>query len=85
FGHLSFMSTLTIRKLLYIRITNLIAILFSCGLLIPWAKIRRLRYTFGNLSVVSSQGLDNFEGSAGADTTAIGDAATDFIGIEIGL
>lgn len=85
FGNLHFMSTLTIRKLLFIRITNLVAILFSCGLLIPWAKIRRLRYTFENLSVVSSQGLETFEGSIGVDSTALGDAATDFIGIEIGL
>ena len=85
FGSLRFRSTFTARRLLFIRITNIAAIVFSLGLLIPWAKIRRLKYILENLSVVSLQDLDTFSGSPGSDQTALGDAATDLIGIEIGL
>ncbi len=84
-GGLTFRSTFTVRRLVYIRITNVLAVIFSLGLLVPWAKIRRLRYILENLSIVSAQALDTFHGSPGSDLSALGDAATDFIGIEIGL
>jgi len=84
-GKIGFMSTLRAGRLIWIRISNMAAIFFSCGLLIPWAKIRRTRYILENLTVVTTAGLDNFTASVESDTAAVGDAATDFIGIEIGL
>ncbi len=84
-GKLSFISTLQVGKLAWIRITNIMAILFSIGLLIPWAKIRRTRYILDNLTVVSSQSLDDFTADVEPDVSALGDAATDFIDFEIGL
>lgn len=84
-GKAYFASTLTARRLLFIRITNMAAIFCSLGLLIPWAKIRRTRYILENLAVVTASGLDNFASVAASETTAVGDAATDFVGIEIGL
>ena len=60
FGNLQFKSTFTARRLLFIRITNIAAIIFSLGLLVPWAKIRRLKYIFQNLSIVSTQDLNTF-------------------------
>ncbi len=85
FGMTGFISTLRAGRLLWIRITNMAAILFSCGLLIPWAKIRRTKYILENLTVVTAAGLDGFTAADGPEITAVGDAATDFIGIEIGL
>jgi uncharacterized membrane protein YjgN (DUF898 family) len=85
FGNLQFRSTLAARSLLFIRITNIAAIIFSLGLLVPWAKIRRLKYIFANLSIVSTGDLDTFRGVPASEMSALGDAATDFIGIEIGL
>jgi uncharacterized membrane protein YjgN (DUF898 family) len=84
-GDVQFTSTLKAHRLLFIRITNMAAIFCSLGLLIPWAKIRRTRYVLENLTVVTAHGLDGFAALAASDTTAVGDAATDFIGIEIGL
>jgi len=84
-GEVRFVSTLKARRLLFIRITNMAAILCSLGLLIPWAKIRRTRYILDNLAVVTSRGFDGFASRDASDTTAVGDAATDFVGIEIGL
>lgn len=85
FGSLQFKSTFTTRRLVWIRITNILAVIFSLGLLVPWAKIRRLKYIMDNLNIVTTQDLNTFHGSPEADLSALGDAATDFIGIEIGL
>jgi len=84
-GSVSFQSTLEAQDLLWIRLTNMVAIIFSMGLLIPWAKVRRTRYILENLTVISHAGLDDFAAGAEPETSAVGDSATDFFDIEIGL
>ncbi len=85
-GQLRFRCTLNIWKLIWIRISNLFAIIFSIGLLVPWAKIRRTRYTLENITIITEGSLDTFTASTGSDEqSAIGDTATDFFDIDIGL
>ncbi len=78
-------SELKARKLFWIRFTNIMAIIFSVVLLIPWAKIRRIKYILSCMSVESSGGLDDFAAGFDSDVTAVGDAATDFFDFDIGL
>ena len=84
-GDLQFQSRLQIRRLLWIRLTNIAAILVSAGLLIPWAKIRRTRYILNSLAVTSERSLDEYTAAAETDESAIGDVATDFFDIAIGI
>ncbi len=84
-GNVRFQSTLKAGRLFWIRITNILAIIFSVGLLIPWAKVRRIRYIVDNVTVIADQGLDDFTAGLRPDESAYGDAATDFFDIEIGL
>jgi uncharacterized membrane protein YjgN (DUF898 family) len=84
-GDLRFESTLSGGKLFWIRISNIAAIVFSMGLLTPWAKVRRMRYLAENLSVVSTQDLENFTSAVAPDAASYGDAAADFFDLEIGL
>lgn len=82
---LRFQSTLKVHQLLWIRISNIIAIIFSLGLLIPWAKVRRTRYILNNLRIITDQSLDGFTAAVEPDESYYGEAATDFFDIEIGL
>lgn len=84
-GRLRVKCALKARTLIWIRITNIAAIICSLGLLIPWAKVRRTRYIFENISVISDSSLDEFTSAVEADESAYGDAATDFFDFEIGL
>jgi uncharacterized membrane protein YjgN (DUF898 family) len=84
-GELRFESTLKGGKLFWIRISNIFAIIFSAGLLIPWAKVRRMRYIVDNISLVSGHSLNDFTAAVETDESAYGDAATDFFDLEIGL
>jgi len=43
-GDNSFESTLSVRSMVFILLTNAVAIAVSLGLLIPWAQIRLARY-----------------------------------------
>ena len=84
-GDLQFQSRLETKKLLWIRLTNIFAIFASAGLLIPWARIRRIRYVLSSLAVVSDRNLDEYSAAAAADESAIGEVATDFFDIAIGI
>ncbi|MFQ5586193.1 MAG: YjgN family protein [Thermodesulfobacteriota bacterium] len=84
-GKVYFKSTIQVRQLIWIRMTNILAIIFSFGLLVPWAKIRRTRYIIDNLALVAYCSLDDFTAAMAEDESAVGDAATDFFDFEIGL
>ena len=84
-GKVRFLCTLKARRLIWITISNSLAILFSFGLLTPWAKVRRVCYILENFTVVAEQNLDEFTAISEPDETALGEAATDIFDIEIGL
>lgn len=84
-GAIYFKSDLKVRSLVWIRITNIIAIICSVGLLAPWAKVRRTRYILNNLALASYCSLDEFTAATGGEESALGDSATDFFDFEIGL
>ncbi len=80
-----FASTLRVRDMAWLYISSGVAILFSFGLLIPWASIRITRYRFGKLTLNL---CDDMEGFLGWGHTGIGPAGEeigDMFGIDIGL
>ncbi|MBE9535552.1 MAG: DUF898 domain-containing protein [Proteobacteria bacterium] len=84
-GKVMFKSDIQVRKLVWIQMTNILAIICSLGLMAPWAKIRRARYILDNLAVEAYCNLDEFTADVAEDESALGDAATDFFDFEIGL
>lgn len=84
-GSIRFESTVGIWRYLWIRASNLMASVFTIGLLIPWAKVRFTRYLLANITVVAPEGLENFSGSSEPDESALGYSATDFFDIGFGL
>ncbi len=84
-GHVRFSSTLKTWPLVWIRVTNLLAIICSLGLLIPWAKIRLTHYLLDHLRLIVRGDLDQFAGDQGAEDHALGDVSADFFDVEVGL
>ena len=82
---LIFNSSLNAGRLLWLRLTNLLGIILSLGLLIPWARVRRVRYLVGSLTLFSDHSLDTFAAAEQSAESAIGEAATGFFDIDIGL
>jgi uncharacterized membrane protein YjgN (DUF898 family) len=80
-----FSSTLRTRDMLWLYLSNAIAITCSLGLLIPWASVRLARYRFEHLAMQTSQGLDGFVAAACEDVTATGEEIGDLFGIEMDL
>ena len=55
FGNLTIESSAKASKLLWIRFSNILASIFSLGLLIPWAKVRRVRYIIRKSTIITDQ------------------------------
>lgn len=74
-GHIRFHSSLKMWPLVGIQITNLLAMMCSLGLLIPWARIRRTRYILDHLQLIVSGDLDHFTADQGAEDHALDDVS----------
>lgn len=84
-GNVRFQSTLSVRRFLWIRLSNLLLIILSCGLLTPWARVRQTAYQLSCLTLVTRETLSAFTAGADQDVRAYGEAAADFFDFEFGL
>jgi uncharacterized membrane protein YjgN (DUF898 family) len=84
-GKIRFKSTLNIRDLMILRFTNLLAIIFTVGLLTPWARVRHAKYVLNHLTLLSKGSLEDFTADEGQKIGPLGDAATDFLDVDMGL
>lgn len=84
-GPHGFESTLGGGRMLWIVATNTAAIVLSLGLLLPWARIRTMRYRAACLRVRAAGPLDDFVAGQEAQASALGEELGDFLGFDIGL
>src|SRR5690606_1606341 len=73
------------RDILFLYFTNALALVFSLGLLIPWAKIRLARYRFEHLRLQASGPLQVGSFELGKRGGALGEAAHDLGDIDLGI
>lgn len=84
-GPIRFKSTLRAMDLVKLYVTNAIGIVFSLGLLIPWAIIRTWKYRADHTQVLLDGDLTEFEGSQGSKVAATGAEALDFFDVDISI
>ena len=82
-GH-RFKSTISPVTLIWIAVSNAVAVVFSLGLLLPWTRVRMARYLCAHSWVAPNGSLDDFVGDLQRSPTAIGDAYMDIESVDIG-
>lgn len=78
-------SNLKASTMLFIQATNLLMVIFSIGLLIPFAKIRLAKYKIGQLGLRSPGGLDDFVARESKEVKAFGEELAEALDIDLGL
>lgn len=79
-----FTSSLRFRDMLWIYTSNLAAIIFSFGLMTPWAAIRLSRYRCEKMGLVVNGSLESFvAGSRHPDTNAVGEEIGDIFDVQM--
>lgn len=80
-----FESSLETGKMCWLYFSNTLAIIFSLGLLIPWAMIRTARYRLSCLSLIVTGSPDDFLAAETEKASAVGEELGDLLDIDIGL
>ena len=83
-GAYRFNSTLHVPALCWIYFSNMIAVIFSLGLLIPWAKVRVARYVAEHLEMYGPKNVDSFLQAEQRSANVFGEEAADFFDIDLG-
>ncbi len=78
-------STLRVAGLLGIYTTNLLAIVLSFGLAIPWASVRLARYRMAHTALLVRGDLEAFTASAERDMEATGEEMSEFFDFDFGF
>jgi uncharacterized membrane protein YjgN (DUF898 family) len=84
-GEAQVTSRLRVLDVFFLYFTNIIAVICTLGLLIPWAKVRLARYQMGKTSLTSPEGTENFSGSPGASASAVGEELADFFDLDLAI
>ena len=84
-GDLAFDMRMDPMHVLWIQLSNVVVIVLSIGMMIPWAKVRIVRYRLSCLSVLEREPLDNFVASERERLTATGDEMGDALDLDLGL
>ncbi|NEW60273.1 DUF898 domain-containing protein [Sulfurovum sp. bin170] len=71
-------------KLGWISLTNILAIIFSLGLLYPWTKVRYIKYKLEH-TYFRCVDYEQFESHGYVQGSTIGEETVDFFDIDIGL
>jgi len=72
-------------RLAWIGVSNLVAQVFTLGLLTPWAHVRHTRYILQGVSVQTIASLDDFSADVTPTESALGEAAHEFFNFDLGF
>lgn len=80
-----FSSTLRTRDMLWLYLSNAVAITLSLGLLIPWAQIRTMRYRLENLELHVKDDLESFVAGEQSKVDSAGEEVSEFFDLDMGI
>ncbi len=78
-------SNMEFGEIFLIHFTNIFAIIFTLGLMTPWAKIRMKKYKVEHLHLHTGEDFEEFMAGERQDSSALGEEAVDFFDFDIGL
>lgn len=72
-------------RVAFIALTNLLAIVCTLGLYLPYAKMRMLKYRLESVALLVDGSLDDFVASAQTQASAIGEGVADLLDFDLSL
>lgn len=84
-GPVRLLSRLSARRLAWIYISNLFAIVLTVGLYAPWARVRATRYMLESIGYETTGPVDTFLSAELTQASAVGEEIGDFFNIDFGF
>ncbi len=82
---LRFESRLQTAYMCWLYFSNALAVIFTLGLLIPWAMVRTARYRISSISLLADGDPDAFFAAEAEKAGAVGEELGDLLDVDIGL
>ncbi len=83
---ITFESTVRARGYFYILLTNMLLVLFTIGLAMPWAKVRVARYIADNSWIEASEiDINHYLTQKEKEQSALGEEIGDVLDIDVGI
>ena len=76
---------LKVMRLAWLYTTNMIAVICTLGMLMPWATVRLARYRLSVMSLAGCGALDKISGASEEELSATGEELGDMLGFDFGL
>ena len=80
-----FESRVSVARVLFIALTNLVAIVCTLGLYTPFATIRMMKYRIEAMALLADGSLDDFVAAAQVQAGALGEGAADLLDLDLAL
>lgn len=84
-GPLRFECVLSARKLIWIYVSNVVAILLSAGLATPWAVVRTMRYRASRMTAIAAGPLGSYVQAEAQQVSVTGEEVGEMFDIDIAL
>jgi len=84
-GKITFASTLKAMPLAWVMISNFLAVIFTLGLALPWAKVRMARLFLENTRVSTDAGFDEYVTQKQKEESSLGEQIGDAFDVDVGL
>jgi len=78
-------SRLEVKTVFILYVTNTLAIAASLGLMMPWAKVRTVRYRVQQTSLLPGGDLDSFVSAQRENQSAMGEGVGDIFDMDLGM
>lgn len=72
-------------RVVYLSVTNLIAVICTLGLFMPFAHVRWLRYRVESMTLLENDSLEDFVAEAKAQVSATGEGMADLLDFDLSL
>lgn len=83
---ITFKSTVSAKSYFFILVTNMLLVLFTIGLALPWAKVRVARYIADNSWIAASNiDINNYLTQKEQEQSAIGEEIGDVLDVDIDI
>lgn len=84
-GNITFESTLTAKSLCWIMLSNVLLVVFTLGLAMPWASVRLARVIIENTHLNSETGFDRYITEIQQQQSSLGDQIGDAFDVDLGV
>lgn len=84
-GEHGFESRMKAGRMAFIAVTNLLGIVVTLGLFIPFAQVRAMKYRIESMSMIPAGSLDDFIASEQAVASATGEGVSDLLDFDLSL